>query len=240
MAGQGERFRIKGFERLKPFIFIDNKMLIEHALDSFIAIPNHQMIIVIRKAFWDSYKNELNLLKKKYNLLIVNLESLTSGAASSALATIEHIYNDNPLLIADADNFYTSGEVNKFIEFSLDQKVEGILATFTANEEKYSYVKVEKGFVVETKEKEILSNQAISGLYFFAKGSFFVKNAIEMIIYNDKTKNEFYMSNVFNYLIKNNLKVKNWQINNNNYISIGTPEDFFLYLDKLKKQKNLK
>ena len=60
-----------------------------------------------------------------------------------------------------------------------------------------------KGLVVEVKEKEPISDIATVGIYMFKKGKFFVENALDMIVRNDRVNNEFYVCPVYNYLINN-------------------------------------
>ena len=69
----------------------------------------------------------------------------------------------------------------------------------------------------------------------FARGKDFVKFAIDMIIYGDKTKNEYYMSNVYNWAIKGGLKIGCFDIGETDWNCVGTPEQLREYLEKSKK-----
>ena len=116
------------------------------------------------------------------------------------------------------------------------RKLDGALLTFESSEPCFSYAKINKnGFVIHTKEKKVISTHAIAGAYFFSKGEYFIDNAIEMIIYGDKEKNEFYMSNVYNYAINNDLKIGIFDINQNDLYCVGTPTKLKEYLERVWK-----
>lgn len=235
MAGRGQRFKDEGFKTDKPFIKINNKMLIEYVLDSF--DRKHNFYLVIRKEFEKLYFEELNFLKKKYKVNFSYVSQITTGAASTALLAIEKIQNlDLPLLVADSDNFYLNNEANNFINFSLENNLDGSLATFSSNSSDFSYIQIKDSKIIGTKEKEVVSNFAISGLYFFKNIKHFLYSSIEMIAYNSKIKDEFYMSNTFNFLLKRTQNIGFFNMDNKNYISIGTPA----LLRKYSQMKNEK
>ena len=58
---------------------------------------------------------------------------------------------------------------------------------------KWSFAKIDdEGVVLRVKEKEAISRFATVGLYYFSKGKYYVDYALDMIIENDRTNNEFY------------------------------------------------
>ena len=71
------------------------------------------------------------------------------------------------------------------------------------------------------------------GLYYFSKGSFFIDYAVDMIVDNERTNNEFYTCPVYNYAIKDLKKIGIYNINFDCMHGIGTPEDLDIYLDKI-------
>ena len=56
--------------------------------------------------------------------------------------------------------------------------------------------------MVETAEKKVISNLSSVGLYYFTKGTDFVKYSTKMIEENIRTNNEFYVCPLYNLLIK--------------------------------------
>jgi hypothetical protein len=82
-------------------------------------------------------------------------------------------------------------------------------------------------------EKNVISENATVGIYFWKKGSDYVKYADQMIAANDRTNNEFYVCPVFNYAIKDNKKIRIKQIER--MWGIGTPEDLKYFLENHKE-----
>ena len=96
-----------------------------------------------------------------------------------------------------------------FKSFCTNYPHDGFVVTYFANTTKNSYAKIDQsGFVIDIKEKEIISNISLNGIHFWKRGSDFVSSAKEMILNNDRApNNEFYIGPSYNYMISNNLKV---------------------------------
>ena len=89
-----------------------------------------------------------------------------------------------------------------------------------------------EGVVVRTREKEAISRHAIAGAYMFARGADFVRAAINMMIYGDKAKNEYYMSNVYNHAVRLGLKTGVYDIAADAFACVGTPRQLREYLER--------
>ena len=75
------------------------------------------------------------------------------------------------------------------------------------------------------------SDIATVGIYYWAKGSDYVKYAEQMIKKDVRVNNEFYVCPVFNEAILDNKKIKVYNIGENNMWGIGTPEDLKHFLE---------
>jgi hypothetical protein len=84
--------------------------------------------------------------------------------------------------------------------------------------------------VVEVAEKNPISNIATGGIYWYRKGSDFVKCAESMIYKNIKVNNEFYIAPVYNEFIELNKTLIPFYVHDMH--GIGTPEDLQNYLNK--------
>lgn len=58
MAGAGSRFSIAGYNVPKPFIEFDNKMMIEHVLNSFKKI-NANFILILQEKFLTEQEKQI-------------------------------------------------------------------------------------------------------------------------------------------------------------------------------------
>jgi dTDP-glucose pyrophosphorylase len=112
----------------------------------------------------------------------------------------------------------------------LKRDVEGsYIVTFPNDEEKCSYVRLEKDRVVEVREKKVISNMATVGIYHWSKTSDFFIDAKKMIEDDVRDNNEYYVAPVYNYTIKRGLKVKIHNIKKGEFYPIGTPVDYKLF-----------
>ena len=84
MAGAGSRFFSAGYDLPKPFIEFNGEMMIEHVLSSFNWV-NAYFTLVLQEKFLSEQKEQIDVLKNKYNVNIVTVPKLTMGAAITAL-----------------------------------------------------------------------------------------------------------------------------------------------------------
>ena len=116
-----------------------------------------------------------------------------------------------------------------------DLNGDGLLLTFKSNSSNYSYAKVnEDGYVTETAEKKAISNNACVGIYGFKKGSDFCKYAREMIEHDLRTKNEFYISPLYNLFIEDGKKILTEPVDKMHVF--GTPDEFHFYKDNVTRR----
>lgn len=236
MAGLGSRFVKAGFTDHKPLIKVHGKTLVEWAVDSLsflINKPNTTLIFIILK----EHEEKFGLTKKLKAIFgkktkVVVIDSLTTGQAATCLMAKSIINNSKQLLIYNCDTYTIGNE--KILNLIRDERPDGILACFKANHPRYSYAKTDKnGYVTATAEKEVISNQASSGLYYFRRGSDFVTATERMIGKGETAKGEHYVAPVYNELLKSGKKIKTYSVDQN--WVLGTPEELEHFKKKYKK-----
>lgn len=224
MAGAGSRFATAGYVKPKPFIEIHGKMMIERVLEG-VLCERASYIIIIQKNFLNSYEAEINYLVNKYKLSLVEVDKTTEGASCTVLAAHKLINSYIPLLICDCDNIIENEVFQNFIRTSLSRKDDGVLMTYFSNQNYFSFAKVDKNnYVCDIREKEVISSNAIAGFYFIAQGEDFINSTIDIIIYNQRSKNEFYISDVYKNLISKNKRISLFEVNEKQIKCVGTPE----------------
>jgi dTDP-glucose pyrophosphorylase len=237
MAGMGSRFASVGYEKPKPFIDVNGRPMIVRVLDN-LYYPNANYILIGRKEHLEKEKDLVDQIKREYNATFIGIEKLTEGTACTILYAREIINNNLPLLIANSDQIVDISIV-EFIDDFMDRKLDGSILTFKDYERnpKWSFAKLnQNNFVVEVKEKEVISDFATVGIYLFKYGSNFVNSAIDMIIENNRVNNEFYTCPTYNYMIRSGAKVGTYNIEMEMMHGIGTPEDLNIFLDHLEKK----
>lgn len=229
MAGRGSRFEAAGYTFPKPLIEVHGKPMIQVVVENLNIEANY--IFLVQKEHYEKYnlKTMLNLIAPNCKIVIV--DGITEGAACTALLAKEHINNDNPLLIANSDQFLEWGS-GAFMYNMMGDAVDGGIVTFKATHPKWSFVKIENGWIKQVAEKNPISDDATVGVYFWKKGSDFVHCAGRMISCNIRTNNEFYIAPVFNEAIELGKLIKPYQIDK--MWGIGTPEDLDYFMKNYK------
>ena len=228
MAGAGSRFAVEGYDVPKPFIEFNGKMMIEHVLDGF-RIIDANIILVLQEKFLTEQKLQLQKLRDKYILDFVSVPKLTMGAAITALASHKKIKPEYDIIFADSDNIFDCNDVKEFISDVRIRNLDGALLTINSDNPCFSYASVdENGFLILTKEKEVISNHAICGMYYFKNIELFKDAVIDLVVCNDLQKGEFYMSNVYNHLKKMTAKIGIFDIAH--FDCVGTPEQLKEYI----------
>lgn len=232
MAGRGQRFVDAGYKVPKQFIYVERKQLMEISLDCF-NMDECNLIFVVRDDQISNH-NVDQILKSKYgeDIEIVVTDGLTEGSVCSCLLAEQYIDNDLPLFIHTLDiEFAPKVEPSEIAQGDSD----GLLLTFKSNSANYSYVQVDDaGMIEKTAEKKVISDKACVGIYYFRNGSVFCKYAREMIKQDLRTNNEFYITPLYNLLIRDGLKITNREVQKMHIF--GTPKEFEFYKDNVIKQ----
>lgn len=226
MAGAGSRFAQQGYTFPKPLIEVNGKPMIQVVVEN-LNIEAHY-IFIVQQEHYEKYnlKYLLNLIAPGCDIVQVN--GVTEGAACSTLLAKEFINNDNPLVMANSDQYVEWNSNECMYAFTADE-IDGGILTFEATHPKWSYARVgTDGFVSEVAEKKVISNEATVGVYYWKKGSDYVKYAEQMIEKNIRVNNEFYVCPVFNEAIGDRKKIKVKRVEN--MWGIGTPEDLETFL----------
>lgn len=227
MAGAGTRFFNAGYSFPKPLIDVDGKPMIQLVVESLKIRANFTYLVQKEHNRDFNIKSMLNLITPGCN--VIEVDGVTEGAASTALLAKDIINNENPVLFANSDQ-YIEWDSSQFMYKMTESGVDGGILTFESYHPKWSFAKVnENGFVTEVAEKNPISNMATVGLYYWKRGSDFVKYAEQMIFKDIRVNDEFYLCPVYNEAIQDGKKIttsgvqKMW--------GLGTPEDLRYFLD---------
>ena len=237
MAGEGLRFKKKGYKVPKPLIEVDGQPMFVGAANSlpdadlfiFICLESHVKRFSINKIIKFFFpKSEIIVLKKK-----------TSGQATTCLRAANRLNNNDILTIGSCDN---SMKYNKNLFESKLKKSDLVVWTFKdkkivkKNPNMYGYVKTDnKGNILKVDCKKKLSNcpwkdHTIIGTFSFKKAKTFIEYTKKLLKIKYKVNNEFYLDSVAEICVKSELNVKANLVKK--YYGWGTPLDLINYINK--------
>ncbi len=227
MAGAGSRFSAAGYTFPKPLIDVRNKPMIQTVVDNLNIDARH--IFIVQKEHYVKYNLKETLERISPDCKIVQIDELTEGAACTTLLAKEYINDDEPLLIANSDQ-YVEWDSNEFMYSMVGDGVDGGMLTFYSTHPKWSYAGLdEKGFVTTVVEKKPISDKATVGIYFWRRGKDYVKYTEQMIDKDLRVNGEFYVAPVYNEAISDGMKFKIF--NTPKMWGLGTPEDLNYFLE---------
>jgi len=229
MAGEGSRFAKEGYTFPKPLIDVNGKPMIQTVVENLDF--DCEYIFLVRTEHLEKYSGLIDTLDRITNgkFKYVPVDGLTEGAACTALLAEEFINNDEDLLIANSDQIIEY-EPQNFNTLKNLTSLDAMVFTFNAVHPKWSFVKTNsRGYVTEVAEKKPISNIATCGIYWYRRGSDFVKYAEQMIEKDIRVNNEFYIAPVYNELIEDGKTLLPFYVHKMS--GIGTPEDLRTFLN---------
>tara|TARA_B100000989_G_scaffold129199_2_gene95984 strand:+ start:4513 stop:5886 length:1374 start_codon:yes stop_codon:yes gene_type:complete len=226
MAGAGSRFEQAGYTFPKPLIDVNGKPMIQRVVENINIDATH--IFIVQKSHYEKYSlhHTLNLISP--GCKIVQVDGVTEGAACTTLLAKEYINNNDPLVLANSDQ-YVDWDSSQYMYSCMTDDIDGSILTFNSTHPKWSYAKTnDQNFVTEVAEKKPISENATVGIYFWKKGKDYVECAESMIEKNIRVNNEFYVCPVYNEAILKHAKIKTFHIEK--MWGLGTPEDLDTFL----------
>jgi capsule biosynthesis phosphatase len=229
MAGQGKRFKDTGIPIPKFMIEVKNKTLFEWSLDSLPLGISKKIIFVClndhKKFNIDKFIK--NTMSQKYPAIIfeiIYIQKVTRGQTETILHAKPSVDPNSTLMIYNIDTHFVSSRLKSKILTLKNRNISGLLGCFESDNDKLSFIELNnKGTVKSIKEKERISNLASTGLYIFSHAQDFFKASEFMIKNNMLVKNEFFVSEIYNILLKSG---KQFEVDiAEEFTPLGTPDD---------------
>lgn len=225
ISGKSQRFLDAGFKMPKPLILAKNKHVIDWSMDS-IDYNDCNLIFLVRLDHVYNFSID-KILEQKYgpDIKVIVVEKITRGTLETCLLAKDYIDNSIPLIIYTPDVYFEP----QFNPNTIADDVDGFLLTFVANSPDHSYCVVDNGVVSKVAEKEVISNQANVGIYYFKHGCDFVKYGQKVIDNAMTVNNEFYVAPMYNLLINDGLKITASGVEKMHVL--GTPQSFNFFVN---------
>ena len=140
MAGHGSRFSKAGYADPKPLIPVLGKSMIELVIDNLKPSCDHRFIFICQAEHLRNYSLRSLLETKAPGCHVIEVDSVTEGAACTVLLAKPYIDNVNQLMIANCDQ-YIDVDINHYLE-SLTPNVDGLIMTMKEKSDKWSYIEL--------------------------------------------------------------------------------------------------
>jgi NDP-sugar pyrophosphorylase family protein len=227
MAGRGSRFREAGYTVPKPLIPVRGVPMIQVVINNLRPRRAHRFIFITLREILNQPGVESLLRSSTHNPEVIAIDEVTEGAACTVLLARRLIDNDDPLMIANCDQ-WVDVDINDYLKTLDESGADGLIMTMFADDPKWSYVKCDDaGRPCEVVEKQVVSPYATVGIYNFRRGRDFVAAADSMIRHNRRVNNEFYVAPIYNEMLRSDGVIALHSVGRvgDGMYGLGTPED---------------
>lgn len=238
MAGRGSRFADAGYKDPKPLIKVHGKPMIRVVVENLRPNVPHRFIFICQNQHIKDYDLGRKLSSYANNVEIIGIDGVTEGQICTVLKARHLIDDDEPLMTANSDQ-YIDFDINDYLAYMESRQLDGLIMTMKSHDPKWSYARSENGFVVETAEKKVISDDASVGIFNFRRGRDLVRAADQMISENIRVNGEFYTCPCYNYMISEGEKVGVYSIGEeySGMYGLGIPSDLELFLKNPVSEK---
>jgi capsule biosynthesis phosphatase len=224
--------RNKNYSLPKPLNYINGKHMIEYTIEN---IPT-QEIYIIYNIFLDKYNfKEIIINKfKQHKFHFSCVDYLTRGAVETAYIGMNNFHNllsDNNIVFIDNDNLHSFSNFS----VSFDNDFIGYSNNYD-NNKNYSFITIgEKRNIIDIAEKQKISDNYCCGLYGFKNAESFLTSAKIMLYTNNKTKNEFYFSQLYKFKLTQGEIILPIFVENTKHL--GTYDEIIIERENIPKKK---
>lgn len=216
-AGKGSRFAEAGYKEPKPMIDVLGKPMLIRVADNVVPEPDEDELILITRQ-----EHDINLNAYEGNGRVLALHNDTEGAVATLLVAEQFVKEDQPIVIANCDQL-VDFDADLFVDTDLDGRV----VVFPSNKPHHSYVKTEGDVITEIAEKVVISNMAVTGVYYFKSSKAFFDACRKVIEHDTRTNGEYYVSSAIAELIKSGKHIGVYEAPST---MLGTPEELQHFL----------
>lgn len=242
MTGYGSRFVAAGYHKLKPFIDVQGKPIIQWIVQGM--YPDEKdFLFVCRKEHLDTIAGMRDMLMRiapNAQIHAIN-DWVKKGPVYDVLRAADWISDDVPCIINYCD-FFLYWDWGKFKREVAKRGCEGCVPCYTGfhpnllpAKNVYASCKTdEKGDLIEIREKfsfemDKRKGKHSPGVYYFKSGALLKKYCQKLVDSRQDLNGEYYASLPYNFMVQDGCKV--WVPTNvEQFCQWGTPEDLGEYL----------
>ena len=238
MSGSGKRFRDAGYTDPKPLIRVDDLPMIEHVVSLFPGVTN--VTFICNTDDLDNTNMRETLLGICPTATIVAIAPHKKGPVWAVAQAFDKIDDHQQVIVSYCD-YGTDWDFESFLsKYENNGRAAGVIACYRGfhphmlGSDNYAFCKVDAwdGDIVEIREKQPftddkMSEYASNGTYYFVAGFVLKKYFQKLIDLDININGEYYVSLVYNLMIKDGLRVEVFEIDK--MLQWGTPHDLETY-----------
>lgn len=217
---------------------VNGKVMIQYAIENFSTIPDKNYVFILSKKECERFHtdNMVSLLTAG-NSRIVMLENGTGGALCTCLMAVGLINDDNELIISNNDQKFDCGLLET-LQFFRQHNADCGLVCFDSIHPRWSFARIENGYVTEVEEKVPISQNAIAGVYYFKRGRDFVEAAKKAILKSQQYDGRYFISASVNEMILSGSQVVAKSVENKQYHTFYEPKQIEKYEQEINEHGN--
>lgn len=235
MSGIGKRFIDAGYSDPKPLIEVDGYPIIKHVIDLFPGVED--VTFICNEPHLKETKIEQVLKSLVPNCKIYSIPNHKKGPVYTVFQILDKIDDNKETIITYCD-YGTVWNFDQFLQEIHKGDYDGSIPCYTGfhphmlGSDNYAFCRELNKVLLEIKEKEPFTNNkmqeyASNGTYYFKSGKLVKKYFREYLETGKDLKGEYYISLVYNLLIRDGLKTNIFEIEK--MLQWGTPYDLGIY-----------
>ncbi|GHX97460.1 hypothetical protein VCSRO210_2446 [Vibrio cholerae] len=239
MAGLSSRFFRVGYKIPKYMLEAHGKTLFEYSVRSFEPYFSSVPFLFIVKDVYETpefVEQQANMMGiKDYHIMVLNedtrgqAETVTLGLEKLAVSGVEY---DGCLTIFNIDTFRPG-----FLFPKVCETCDGYLEVFEGSGSNWSFAKpvsVNSTLVIQTAEKNPISNLCSTGLYYFSRKQDYLDAYYQYLSIPEIEweKGELYIAPLYNILIRKGLKIHYNLIKPQEVIFCGIPDEYVAFMNR--------
>jgi NDP-sugar pyrophosphorylase family protein len=235
MSGSGERFARAGYKLPKPLIAVDGAPIIKYVVsmfnndDRFTFICNEQHLA------------ETDLARVLKELVpaseICPIAAHKKGPVYAVSQCFDRLRADEETIVNYCD-FYSYWDYNDFLNHTRRRHASGAIPAYKGfhphmlGNDNYAFMKGRNQWLEAIQEKKPFTENrmqeyASNGTYYFSRGEYIQKYFAQLMEENIQVNGEFYVSMVYNLLVRDGLPVSIYEVQH--MLQWGTPSDLEEY-----------
>jgi NDP-sugar pyrophosphorylase family protein len=238
LSGIGKRFIDAGYNIPKPLIEVDGMPMIEHVVNLFPGEKNIVFICNDKHLRETNMREILNRIAPQCKIVEVSVEN-RKGPVDAVMQAEALINNDDEIIVSYCD-YGTWWNYADFLDKVRSINADGAIPSYIGfhphmlGSDNYAFMQHNATDMLMIKIQEKLpftdnkmNEYASNGTYYFKSGKIMKQYFNELIAQNIQINGEYYVSMVYNLLVRDSLKVLVYEIDN--MLQWGTPYDLEVY-----------